>query len=222
MQLIRRSFYIFQKDVKQEFKTRFAINAIILFAVVTLVAISFSVGVFSISFEIKSALLWIILFFSSMTALSHIFIREEETHTAETLKLISDPINVYIGKLMFNFLLLLILEIILIPLFYVLMDFHVENIRIFLTIVFLGSIGLSAGATMIAAIISKASTKGALFAILSFPIMLPVIIAGINGTKIAVSNNGFDSAMGEIQMLFAYSVVVITASILLFDFVWNE
>ena len=40
--------------------------------------------------------------------------------------------------------------------------------------------------------------------------------------KIAVIETDFASALAELQMLFAYAVVIITAGILLFDFVWND
>ncbi|MEE9118341.1 MAG: heme exporter protein CcmB, partial [Calditrichia bacterium] len=109
-----------------------------------------------------------------------------------------------------------------VPLYFAVMNFEVSGVAVFISVLLLGSLGLSAGATMIAAIISKASAKGALFAVLSFPILLPVIVAGINGTKIAVKQVAFAEAGSELQMLFAYSVVVITTAILLFDFVWNE
>ena len=185
LKLLHDAWLIFLKDVRQEFKTRYSLNAILLFALVTLVAVSFSIGTFNAGSDIKSALLWIIIFFSAMSGLSHIFVREEDKHTADTLKLVAQPTGI-------------------------------------ISVLFLGSLGLSAGATMTAAIISKASAKGALFAVLSFPILLPVIIAGINGTKISVKHIAISEASGELQMLFAYSVVVITAGILLFDFVWNE
>ena len=216
------AWLIFQKDVLQEFKTRYAINAILLFALVTMVAVSFSIGTFNASSDIKSALLWIIIFFSAMSGLSHIFVREEEKHTADTLKLVAQPTSILLGKFFFNLFLLYLLELITVPLFFAVMNFKIEGVGIFFIILLLGSFGLSAGATMTAAIISKASAKGALFAVLSFPILLPVIIAGINGTKIAVQHSAFSEASSEIQMLFAYSVVVLTAAILLFDFVWNE
>jgi heme exporter protein B len=157
-----------------------------------------------------------------MSGLSHIFVREEEMHTADTLKLVTQATSVFVGKFIFNVFLLLVLNLITVPLFFAVMNFEVAGVMIFICIVFLGSIGLAAGATMTAAIISKASAKGALFAVLSFPILLPVIVAGINGTKIAVKQITFSAVGSEIQMLFAYSVVVITAAILLFDFVWNE
>jgi heme exporter protein B len=222
LKLIRDAWLIFQKDIRQEFKTRYSLNAIFLFALVTLVAVSFSIGTFNASEEIKSALLWIIIFFSAMSGLSHIFVREEEKHTADTLKLVTLPTPVFVGKFLFNLFLLLVLEIIIVPLFFAVMNFEVTGVALFISILVLGSLGLAAGATMTAAIISKASAKGALFAVLSFPILLPVIVAGINGTKISVTQEMFSEAAGEIQMLFAYSVVVITAAILLFEFVWNE
>ena len=157
-----------------------------------------------------------------MSGLSHIFVREEEKHTADTLKLVAQPTGIFLGKFLFNLFLLYVLELITIPLYFAVMNFEVSGVAVFISVLLLGSLGLSAGATMTAAIISKASAKGALFAVLSFPILLPVIVAGINGTKIAVKHVEFAKASSELQMLFAYSVVVITAAILLFEFVWNE
>ena len=222
LQLLLNAWYIFVKDLQQEFKTRYVINAILLFSVVTLTAVSFSIGVYTAGKEILSALLWIILFFSAMSGLSHIFVREEETHTSDTLKLVADPISVFLGKYIFNFILLILMEIITVPLFFAVMNFSVENATVFIVILLIGSIGLSAGATIIAAIISKASAKGALFTVLSFPIILPVLITGISATKTICFKSSFASVSGELQALFAYSVVLITASIMLFEFVWNE
>jgi heme exporter protein B len=216
------AWLIFKKDLRQEFKTRYSINAIFLFALVTLIAVSFSIGTFNASTELKSALLWIVIFFSAMSGLSHIFVREEEKHTADTLKLVADPTGVYLGKFLFNLFLLYLLELITVPLYFAVMNFEVSGVAIFITVLVLGSLGLSAGATMTAAIISKASAKGALFTVLSFPILLPVIVTGINGTKIAVREIEFIKAAADLQVLFAYAVVVLTAGILLFDFVWNE
>jgi heme exporter protein B len=222
LKLLHDAWLVFEKDIRQEFKTRYSLNAIFLFALVTLVAVSFSIGTFTASYEIKSALLWIIIFFSAMSGLSHIFVREEEKHTADTLKLITLPTPIFLGKFLFNLFLLYFLELITVPLFFAVMNFEVAGVALFISLLVLGSLGLSAGATMIAAIISKASAKGALFAVLSFPILLPVIVAGINGTKIAVKHITFSEAGSELQMLFAYSVVVMTTALILFEFVWNE
>lgn len=217
-----KALLILKKDLMQEFKTRYALNAILLFAVVTLFAVSFAIGVFNAGTEVLAALFWIIMFFSSMSGLSHIFVREEEKHTSDTLKLITAPASVFIGKLLFNILLLFLLEIVITPLFIILMNLEIVNYAIFIISLIAGSIGLSAGGTIVAAIIAKSSSKGALFTVLSFPILLPVLISGISATKKSLRPLPFSEALGEIQTLLAFAVVVITAGILLFDFIWND
>ncbi len=219
---MREAYLIFKKDLLQEYKTRYAVSSILLFAVVTLSAVSFAIGTFTASPEIKAALLWIILFFSAMSGMSHIFVREEETHTADTLKLVTVPFSIFMGKFIFNYVLLLLLELLIVPLFIAVMNMQFQDYSLFLVVLMVGTLGLAGGGTMVAAIISKSSAKGALFTVLSFPILLPVLVSGISATKKAALQADFGDAAGEVQALFAFSVVIITASILLFDFVWNE
>ncbi len=217
-----KAWLVFRKDVQQEFKTRYALNAIFLFAIVTLTAVSFSIGAFSAGPEILSALLWIILFFSSMSGLAHIFVREEETHTADTLKLVTTSSSVFIGKLLFNIMLLFMVELLVVPLFMGIMNFVIYDGFVFVLSLVFGTFGLAGGGTIVAAIISKSNTKGALFTVLAFPILLPVIVSGISAAKKAASDSLLSSATSELQALFAFAVVIITAGILLFDFIWNE
>lgn len=220
--LVYKSFIVFQKDIQLEFRTRFAINAIILFAITTLTAISFSIGPAKLESTILSALLWIILFFSAMSGLSHIFVREEEQQTADTLRLVTNPLSVFLGKWLFNVMLLFALEVIIVPLFFILMNTSTGNIQLFLVILISGSIGLSTVSTIIAAIISQASTRGALFAVLSFPISLPIIISSIHGTRIALDGNSFSDGISDLQILISFFVVILTVSILTFEFIWKN
>jgi heme exporter protein B len=220
--LIKKAWLILKKDIKQEFATRYTINSILLFSVVTLTAVSFSIGAYAAGQEVQAALLWIIIFFSSMSGLAHIFVREEETHTADTLKLLAPPTAVYLGKLLFNIVLLFLVETVLLPLFLGVMNLEINNLALFLSAVFLGSLGVAAGGTIIAAIISKANSKGALFTVLAFPILLPVLISAISATRISLNSVSFSAAQSELQAIFAYTVVIITASVLLFDFIWKE
>lgn len=215
---------VLKKDLRCEFRTRYALNAILLFGVTTLTVVSFSIGQKSLQPAVYAALLWIILFFSAMSGLAQVFIREEETKTATVLKLTADPTAIYLGKLLFNLILLLILEIIIAPLFLVFTDAVVSEPLLFILILFLGAVSLAGATTLIAAIISKAGVKNALFAVLAFPILLPLLIGAIKATTAVFSTraSGFASISGEIQLLFGYAVVMITASLLLFEFVWDE
>ena len=220
--LAYNSYIVFQKDVQLEFRTRFAINAIILFAITTLAAISFSIGPAKLESTILSALLWIILFFSAMSGLSHIFVREEEQQTADTLRLVTSPLSVFLGKWLFNVALLFALEVIIVPLYFILMNTTTGNLQLFLVILISGSIGLSTVSTIIAAIISQASARGALFAVLSFPISLPIIISSTHGTRIALDGNSFSDGISDLKILISFFIVIITVSILTFEFIWKN
>lgn len=221
--LIRKSLAVLRKDMLCEFRTRYAVNAIVLFGVTTLTVVSFSVGQQSLAPEVYSALYWIIIFFSAMSGLAHVFVREEEAKTSTVLRLTAEPTPVYLGKLGYNLLLLFLLQLIIAPLFFILTDAQPAEPSLFLVVLVLGTIGLAGATTLIAAIISKASVKGALFAVLSFPILLPLLIGLIGATTTAFSESGaaFTAASSELQLLVSYAVIMITASVLLFEYVWE-
>jgi len=193
-----------------------------MFAVITLTVISFSIGMFSLSSKVKSSLFWIVIFFSAMSGLAQVFIKEEEAKTSSLLKLVASPESIFAGKLLYNLVLLLFLELIIVPLFIIMLGFSILNFWLFLCVLVLGSLGLVCATTIIAAIVAKASVKGALFAVLSFPILLPLLVTVISGTNLAAEGASFSQGLRDLQILFSYAVVMFVASFLLFDFVWEE
>jgi len=220
--LLHEIWILFKKDLIQEFRSKAAINAIFLFSVVTLTAVSYSIGSSAISNNVLAALLWIVIVFSALSAFSHIFLKEEEAQTADTLKLIAQPTPIFLSKLLFNILLLTLLLIVIVPLFIAAFNFEVKNIPLLLLSLFLGDLGLASGGTIVAALIAKASKRGALFSVLSFPILLPVMIVGISAAQMAFTQADSPIFPSEITALFAYDVVLFTAALMLFDFIWND
>jgi len=210
------------KEIKTELRTRYAFNSLLMFSVVTLTAVSFSVGQFALSVQVKAALYWLILFFASMAGLAQVFIKEEEAKTSYLLKLAGPASIIYLGKFLYNWVLLLVLQVIIIPLFVIFLDLELSNLALFLTVSVLGSLALSAATTIIGAIVSKANVKGALFAVLSFPLLIPVLVAGIEGTQLATGGARFSEGWGQLRLLVSFSVVMLTVSLILFEFVWSE
>ena len=82
--------------------------------------------------------------------------------------------------------------------------------------------GFAAAATVIAAIIARANTKGTLYPVLSFPILLPLLLTVINATRLASEGAFFREALGEFQILISYIVVVVVTSYLLFEYIWKD
>ncbi len=220
---VAKALSVFSKDIKSELRTRYAVNAILMFAIVTVFAISWAVGGAGLSPVIQASLIWIVIYFSSLSGLSQSFVKEEESRTAAALRLYSPAEVVLGGKLLFNLMLLFVLNLITVPLFTIFVGFDVANLPLFLAMLVIGSLGLVVVTTLVAAIISKASVKGALFAVLSFPIVLPLLIEAISGTKKAMAPGiGFAAARMEIQVLVSYIVVMGILGFLLFEAVWND
>jgi heme exporter protein B len=196
-----------------------------MFAVTTLVAVSFSIGSFRIEEPqrpfLYSVLLWIILTFSALSGLARSFVKEEEAGTIDVLKLSARPQAVFLGKLFFNLTLLGALELIIVPSFILLMSYQINFPGFFVVMIISGGLGLGAGTTVIAAMIAKASSRGALFSALSLPLLLPLMITCIKGCERAAI--GMNSAgWPEVKIGIAYFVIMITMSLLLFPLVWEE
>ena len=219
---ISRTFAVYAKDLRLELRTRYALNAILMFGITTLAVVSFSLGQSGLAPKLLSALFWVIMFFSAISGLAQVFIKEEEANTSLALRLTADPDTIYIGKLVFNLSLLSIMTVIITPIFFIFTDAPTSGMELFLLILLLGVVGLCSGTTLVAAIISKASVKGALFAVLSFPILMTLLIPLVKATEKVFQGAGFGDIAAELQVLVAYSVIMVTVSIMLFKFVWEE
>ncbi|MGA9364133.1 MAG: heme exporter protein CcmB [Bacteroidota bacterium] len=220
---LRSTAAVLKKDFASELRTRYAVNALIMFVVTTLSIILFAFGGENVSSEVLAGLLWIVIFFSAMSGLSRTFVSEEERGTTMTLQLLARPGSVYFGKLGFNVVLILSLSLLIVVLYFIFIsNFVIRSYDIFVATLVLGGVGLASASTVIAAIIAKANTKGTLYPVLSFPILLPLLLAVIHSTKLSMEGMPFAEAISDLQLLLSYSVVVITASYLLFDFIWKD
>ena len=222
--LAAAAWAVFRKDVRAELRTRYALNAVALFAVSTVVALSLGLGPLARGPDlplIHAALLWVAILFAAFTGLARAFVQEEEARTAAALRLAAPPIAVYLGKLLFNLLLLLLLDALTAVLFVVLLRVEIGNPAMFAALLLAGSLGLVAATTLIAAIIARASVKGALFAVLSFPLLAPLLVVAIKGTALALEGAGWDRGAAPLQVILSYTTALFVASLFLFGSVWE-
>jgi len=218
-----KALALFKKDWESELRTRYAINALAMFILVTISVILFSIGEEKISEYLTGGLLWVVIFFSAMSGLARAFVSEEERGTTLTLQLIAAPSTIFSGKLLFNIVLVFLINFVITTLYSLLFStFVIRNFYLFLIAFIFGSLGIAISSTIIAAIISKANTKGTLYPVLSFPILLPLILILLEITKFSINGVTITEAWVEIAVLVCYDIIMLTASYLLFDFIWKE
>jgi heme exporter protein B len=219
---------VFVKDALSEIRSKVALSGVLLFAATALALVSFSTGTLvgvadTTRASLKSALLWIVLFFSAMSGLARVFVKEEDLRTAAALRLSARPSVVYAGKLLFNVVLLAAVAAIVVPLFIVLMEPAIARGDLFAATVVMAVIGLAGASTIVAAIVAKASTRGSLFVVLAFPLLLPLLVSAVNGSRGAMIGAArVAESEAHLVVLACYTVAMITASVMLFPFVWEE
>lgn len=221
--MLNESFAVLKKDIKSEFRNKYSINSLLLFVLVTTAIILFSVGLDDIDYSVLAGLMWIVVFFAAVSGLSRSFVSEEERGTILALKVMTTGENIYLGKLLYNVLLMLflIMFIAIVYLFFM-NNFIIKNYSVFLTTLFLSAVGLASALTIIAAIISKAGSKGTLYPVLSFPVLLPLLVIVIELTKAAQEGAAFATVYHQFLLLISYSGIMVTVSYLLFDFIWKD
>jgi len=220
---VKSSIIIFLKDWKSELRTRYSVNSLAMFILVAISVILFSVKDEPLSPYLTAGLLWTVVFFSAMSGLSRTFVSEEERGTFLILQIIAKPLNVFSGKLLFNTLLVFLMNFVITLLFSLLFSaFIIKNIYLFTAVFLLGNFGIAISSTIIAAIISKAGAKGTLYPVLSFPVLLPLILILSELTNFSIDGKTFEESFAEILIIICYDVIMLTASVMLFDFIWKD
>ncbi len=212
---------IFGKEWRSELRTRYALNTVGLFAFTTLVVVSMSLGPVGASPEARPflpVLLWLILLFAASAGLPRTFVHEEETHTAIALRLASHPSSLFCGKALYNLTLILALELLITPLYAAMLHMPVvAPLRLAATLA-LGGYGLAVGSTLIAAMVAQARARGPLFAVLAFPVLLPLLKFAVEATIGCVLDEPADAALSLIML---YDATLTVASLMLFPAIWN-
>jgi heme exporter protein B len=226
LSLLRESLTVLRKELISELRSRVAISSVGLFALTTLVAVAYQIGPYRIHEQdrphLHAALLWIMLFFAASSGLPRVFVKEEDAHTAKTLRLAARPGAVFAGKLLFNLLLLLGLEAFLVPLFGVFMSFAVANLGALLLVLLAGGLGLAATSTTVAAIIARASGSSTLFVVLAVPLVLPMLVFLIQGTRMAATASDWAAALPALRAVLSLTGVTLVTSAFLFPVVWHD
>jgi len=210
-----------RKDLLVEFRSRFALTISVSFAVIVTIAISLTAGGAPFPALVQSVLLWIVIFFSAMNGLSHIFVREEDQSTALFLRITISADAIFISKFIYNQMFVMIVLAVVTPLFVFFLQMNVIHVIHFILSIVAGGIAIAAATTILAAIVAKAGGKGSLLTLLSFPVLLPVLWTSIFATK-----NSLDAVKpqnyGSLFFLLAFSGFISALSFLLFRFVWIE
>lgn len=211
------------KDIKLELRQQYTINTMILFMVSTifLCYTSFMLKIQSLEPITWNTLFWIILLFSAVNSATNSFRKESGGRHLYYYQL-AKPSSIILSKIAFNFFLLLFLSVLGFLIYLVLLGNHVQDYSIYFVALVLGSLGFSSSLTLLAGIASKTDNSSGIMAILSFPVLLPLINMLIKLSKNAMDGLDVSASYDEILTIFGIDLIVIALSYLLFPYLWKS
>lgn len=210
------------KDLQIELRNRYSISTALLFTLISSTIVNFSIPSESVSPTVYTGMLWAVMFFASMTGMSRAFVSEEEKGTTLLLKLLTNPLAVFYGKFIYNVAFSVLINFSSVLLFQIFFDKVEVSSELFYLVIFSGSIGIASSSTIIGAIISRANVKGALFPILSLPILIPILMVGIEATTLSILGKNSATILNDTTLILAYSGLLVAVSSLVFEFVWRD
>jgi heme exporter protein B len=220
MQLTAQVKHLVKKEILLEWRSKYALNGVLLYVVSTVFVCFLSFV--SIEKLTWNTLFWIIMLFASINAIAKSFLQESKGHHLYIYTLVS-PTALIIAKTIYNSLLMIVLTLIALIFYSLVFDFpEGTDILMYFIAAILGSLSFSTIFTMVAAIASKTSNGGMLMAILSFPIIIPVLIVLIKFTKNAIDGLDRSVSLDEIGLLALINVMVMTVALLLFPYLWRD
>lgn len=218
---------IVYKDLLLELRSRYALNTLGIFVLSTLLLVVLAVGQQADSARLYAGLLWIIVLFAGALGLGRSFVMEQEGHTVYLLRLNTSGSVVYTGKLCFGLLLMLAVNALTAVAFVILMGIEVQAPGLFILSLVLGTIGLTGATTLLSAIMAHTSRSGPLLPMLLFPLLLPLLLSCVRATENSLAESlltggAWSNSLESLVAMGSFAGVVITASVLLFDYVWEN
>lgn len=219
MSLLAQVRYLLYKEILLEWRSKYALNSILLYVVSTVFVCYQAFR--SLNPVVWNALFWIILLFASINAISKSFIQENKGRQLYYYSLVSAQ-AIILSKIIYNILLMLLLSVVAFFVYSVIFRNPLGDPLLYFISIILGSISFATVFTMVSSISAKAGNSGTLMAILSFPVIIPLLIILVKLSKNAM--DGLDRAVSvnEIIVLFLINAIVVSVSLLLFPYIWRD
>lgn len=215
-------YMLLWKEIKIEFRNRNTLNSILLYVFSTVFICYQSFSAIP-EVTVWNALLWIIILFSSVNAVSKSFQSEPPARHYYYYQLV-DPTALVISKILYNAILLLLLSALSFGIYSIVLGSHIpiSQLAAFMLVLSIGSIGISSLLTMVSAIASRTGNAIGMISVLGFPIMIPLLITIIKASKLIADGISWNQYAKYVYAIGGIDMMIIALSVILFPYLWRE
>jgi len=171
--------------------------------------------------QIAGGVLSVATMFASVSTLNQVWAREIRYQVMDAQRMApSSGAELFLAKALANFLFVTVVQLILAPVFFVFYNLQVAGQGRMLALVLpLGNWALVANGVFFAALALGSRNRELLLSLILFPIFIPALLAMVQATTAILA--GDSEPWLWVKILLGYDVIFTTASLLLFDVVFN-
>ena len=212
-QLIKKEFLL-------EFRQKSTLAGILVYIVAT-------VFISALSFKkiihptVWNALFWTIFMFISVNVSSKSFMLETKGKALYNY-LYYNPRHFILSKIMYNMLLMAVLSFLTFFFYSWFVGSMVQDMGMFLLALLFSSSAFSGVLSLMSAIAAKANNNISLMAILSFPVLMPLLLVSVKLSKHAIDGLAWSVSYKYLLILIMLNFVVVALATLLFNYLWKE
>lgn len=220
-----RTWAILWKDLLIEARTKQGVNAMAFFAALLLFIFSFAIGPDpELLQRLAAGILWVGIVFTGTLSLGRTFQSEELSGGLRNLRLYPGDVRaIYLGKLLGNLAILLLVEAILFPAAAVLFQLellpHAGGLAV---VALLGTFGFSVVGTFYAALTVHLRAREVMLPLLLFPVLVPVLLAAVNATEALLLGDPLGRLGGWLRLLAAFDVIFFVVCTWIFPVLLEE
>jgi heme exporter protein B len=223
MNFLRGALAVAAKDLRSEIRSKESINASVAFSLVVLFLFSLAFDPTSDQVrEIAGGLLWLVFAFAGTLILNRSFARELVNDCLDAL--LAAPISgaqLYLGKTIANFVILMAVEALSMPVFSIFYNVHwkqAESIWLLIVVMLLGTWGLTVIGTLFSAMTVNLRLRELMLPMLVYPALIPMLIGAIQLSSLLVAGEpvGADNQIG-FRLLVAFDVIFTLLSVALVE-----
>ncbi len=212
--------YLVAKEFRLEWRQKSVVTGILIYVIST-VFICYLTFRQVIDIPTWNALFWIIMLFAAVNAVARSFMQESRGVQLYYYTMLN-PGSVIISKIIYNTALLIAVSAVNFVFYSLFLGNDVDDVPMFLSGLVLGSAGLASTLTLISAVASRANSNPSMMAILSFPILIPLLMSIIRFSKNAIDGIGWAVNGNYAYSLLALFGIVVVLSYLLFPYLWRD
>ena len=220
--MISKIFAILYKDFKIEINQSHLFFSVGLYVISSIYIIYISyqpTGILSLEHWVS--IFWVIILFSSISAVSKSFFQESGNRNYYYYYVLS-PDELIFSKLIYNFLFIVFVTFLTFIIFSFLLGNFIYSLSFFLTLLFVGALSISNCLTLISAISHQVKNNSILISVLSFPVIIPILLLLIRLSKISSSEFSWNLIQDDFYLLILLNIILVAMTKILFSYLWRN